>query len=279
MNSKRNEQFRFHDVFGKEKDCGRTDTLYQYIEGSLSKSEQEEFQTHLRDCDNCSALLAELQEGESVGQNMVLDARKADKIFSENRTKIQHWLNDKYRVSTLPPPLWNFRIPAYANAMLILLIAILAFPAYQSFVLKQQVTQLTDELDRQRISRPQQKPPDHTQPLVTEPEVSPSLLYPVRVERDTAAKTISISFEKNGTFTVLFSLPPEDFQNYTVEILKESQTIWQSQVTAFVGEPSKLISVQLHKEYFQEGKYDLKIFGNHGETKTLLSQFKLIISK
>jgi len=279
MNNKRNEQFRFQDIFGSEENCDRTDTMYQYFEGSLSKNDQEEFRTHLKDCDNCSGLLAELQEAESAGQNTILDATKADKIFSENRTKIQHWLNEKYPVSTLPPPRWNFRIPAYANAMLIFLIVILAYPAYRSFILERQVTELSEELSHQKNITTQQKPVDHPQPLIAEPEVSPSLLYPVRVERDTAANTIRVSFEKNRTFTVLFSLPPEDFQNYTVEIMKENQTIWQSQVAAFGGEPSKLISVQLHKEYFQEGKYDLKIFGNGGETKTLLSQFKLIISR
>jgi hypothetical protein len=279
-NNKRSEQFRFHDVFSKEEDCNRTDSMYQYFDGFLSQNEQEQFRKHLQDCDKCSGLLVELQEAESAGLNTVLDATKADKIFSENRTKIQNWLNEKYHVAKLPQPIWNFRIPSYANAMLIVLIAILAFPAYQSFVLKQQVTQLTEVLDREKSIRPhQQKPPDRTQPSVTEPEVSPSLLYPARIERDTATKAISVSFEKNQTFTLLFSLPPEDLQNYSVEIQKQDQTIWQNQMAASGDESSRLISVQLHKEFFQEGKYELKIYGNNGETKTLLSQFKLTISK
>jgi hypothetical protein len=274
-NSQRDERFHFQDVFGKETNCDRTNTLYEYFEGVLPQNEQSDFQKHLLDCDPCAKLLAELHEASAAAQNTLLDAHQADRIFSENRAKIQKRLTEKYPAVILPKS-WNFRIPVYANAMLIVVIGLLVYPAYRSFVLNQEVVQLNDQLNDLKS---QKKPPANTQPANVEPVISPSLLYSARIERDTSAKTIRIDFKKSLTFTLLFSLPPEDFQNYSVEIIRENQNIWQNQISAVGEDSSQLISIQLQKEYFQQGKYDLKIYGNREQTKTLLSQFELTIVK
>src|SRR5262245_25424247 len=156
MNNNQNDQrFQYHEIFGKETNCDRTNSLHQYFEGTLPENQQKEFRKHLADCDSCAKLLAELQEAETAAHDTILDANQADKIFSQNRASFQEQLKEKYGVVTLPPK-WNFRIPNYASAMLMVLIAVLIYPAYRSFVLDQQVTQLTEELNRERNNKPPQ---------------------------------------------------------------------------------------------------------------------------
>jgi hypothetical protein len=226
-------------------------------------------------CNSCPGLLAELQETVTIANQTVLDSNKADRIFQENRAKMEKSLDRQYRAGILPVA-WTFRLPPYVHATLILLFAILAYPAYRGVILKQEATKLRAELNLEP-SGARFKPELHAQKEQTpssEPVVSPSLLYPVRVERDAEDRTINVAFRANKTFALLFSLPAEDFENYSVEISRQNQ---------FISPPgegsSKLISVHLQAEYFQEGNYYLRIFGERQRTKTKLTQYKLTISK
>ena len=94
-----------------------------------------------------------------------------------------------------------------------------------------------------------------------EPVVSPSLVFPVRAEREAEQKTIRITFDENQTVALLFSLPSDNFERYVLEIDRQNQNIWRKEIQAVPGEASQLTSVTLHSGYFQKDEHQLKIFG------------------
>jgi hypothetical protein len=283
MSKKRlSQEYSFHDVFGTSENCDQAETLYEYFQDSLSKKDQEKFEQHLGDCSICAQMLSQLSESVRVTDRTVLDAEKADKIFRQNRVQIEEMLNQKYGTgSPLVPVARKFRLPANVNAMLVLLVFLLIYPSYRSFVLEREVTRLQHEIANlpKQTAAPQVKPlgPVVSQP--PEPVLSPSLVFPVRAERDAEQKTIRITFDENQTFALLFSLPADNFDRYVLEIDRQNRNIWRKEIPALHDVTSHLISITLHSGYFQQGEYQLYISGKEGANTTQLAIYKLIISE
>ena len=283
MSKKRlSQEYSFHDVFSTKENCDQTEILYEYFQDSLSKEDQEKFEQHLAGCPVCAQMLSELSESDRVLDRTVLDAEKADKIFGQNRVQIEEMLNKKYGTgSPVVPVTWKFRLPVYANAMLVLLVVLLIYPSYRSFVLEREVTRLQHEIANQpkQTSAPQRKPVAPVVSQSSEPVVSPSLVFPVRVERDAEQKTIRITFDENQTFALLFSLPSDNFDRYVLEIDRQNRNIWRKEIQAVPGEASQLTSVTLHSSYFQKDEHQLRISGLKGAKITQLNVYKLIFVK
>jgi hypothetical protein len=219
-----------------------------------------------------------LEEAKLVQENIVLDAEKAAKIFSQNREKLEALLDQRYGSHPVSPKMFfeRFRFPAYVNAMMLLLIGLLIYPSYRSFVLDHQVARLQGELSLEKDRNKQKTvaPVQVEEPRMNEPAVSPSLVYPVRTERSTEEKTIRLKFsEAQKSFTLVFSVPVEEFKGYFFEISQNHQTVWQSAMPIQSG----LISLNLHSGYLSRGEYTLTIYGVSGEKKTSLTTYKLLI--
>ncbi len=283
MSNKRvSQEYSFRDVFNTKENCDQTEILYEYFQDSLSNEDQEKFEQHLAGCPVCAQMLSELSESEKVLDRTVLNAEKADKIFRENRVHIEEMLNQKYGTgSPVVPVASKFRLPVYANAMLVLLVVLLIYPSYRSFVLEREVTRLLQEIANlpKQTSAPQIKPVEPVVNQSPEPVVSPSLVFPVRAEREAEQKTIRITFDKNQTVALLFSLPSDNFDRYVLEMDRESQNIWRKEIQTVPGEASQLISVTLHSAYFQKDEHQLKISGLKGSKTTQLARYKLIFTK
>ena len=287
MNKKpASQEYSFQDVFRTKENCDQTEILYEYFQDLLSKEDQESFEQHLTGCSICAQLLAELDESERVSGRTVVDAEKADKIFRQNRAQIEEMLDKKYgAASPVVPVARKFPFPAYVNAMLVLLVVLLIYPSYRSFVLEREVTRLQHEManlpqQTPAPAGPQVQPPGPAVSQAAEPVVSPSLVFPVRAERDAEQRTIRIPFdEEHQTFTLLFSLPSDNFERYVLEIERQNQNIWRKEIQTVRGETSQLTSVTLHSGYFHEGEYQLRISGIQEAGMTQLSVYKLIFVK
>ena len=284
MTKKRlNQEYSFQDVFKTKESCDQTEILYEYFQDSLSKEAQERFEQHLAGCSICAQNLAELSESEREMERTILDAEKADRIFRKNRVQIEEMLNKKYGASSPSVPVaWKFRLPVYANAMLVLLLVLLIYPSYRSFVLEREVTKLRQELANRpkqtAPQTPQRKPPEPAVSQPSEPVISPSLVFSVRAARTAEQKAIRINFDENQTLALLFTLP-ENFDRYVLEIERQNRNIWRKEIQAVPGEASQLISVTLHSGYFQKDEHQLKISGLKGARMTQLAVYKLIFVK
>ena len=281
MNPEKNKQeFSFHEIFSNEESCDQTEILFQYFQKFLAKPEEAKFREHLENCEGCLQVLADLEESEIAATNTVLHSQQADRIFEQNRLKLRHQLDTKYGVrSTEMPFISKFRAPAFINAFLVLIVAVLIYPTYRSFVLNQEVARLQQELSSRPANPAPSASPNVNPTAVPEPLVFPTAVYPVRSERDGERKIIPIHFdEQHQTFALVLSLPPENFESYDLEIHKRGKNIWMNQV-APKNDPPQLISVNLPADYFEEGNYELTVSGKRGEGLTELSRYELRISK
>lgn len=261
-----NQKFSFDDIF-LEASCDRRDSLYEYFQGILSERHPEEFLKHLSACATCTRLLAELEESKLAAENTVLDVEQADRLFRQNRVKIEDRLNQKFGIQQRPVLLRDlFRFPAYVNVMMIVLVAVLIYPSYRSFVLDQQVAQLRGELATEKARMPEKM----VVPQTIGPSVSAALVYPVRNERDPEQKTIRIT-QKDST--LVFSIPSEEFEGYLIAVSRNGQLIWQSKSPV----KSNLLSLTLHANDFPSGSYVLTVYGMAAEKKTSLTMYKLLI--
>lgn len=277
MNSRKTNLFFYDEVFTSQPECNRAFKAHQYFQQNLSGPEQEEFEQHLKSCDSCIRALSELYEADSATERIILDAQKADAIFEEGRAKFRRGPVD----SPLIPAARTFRFPTFTNALLVVLVAILAYPAYRSFVLDQQVTNLERDLQAAKNAQPS-KPaapqiPQQEPLAATEPVVSPSLIYAVRMERDAESQVIRMSFDQTQqNMTLVFSVPTEDYQSYLFEIVREGEAIWQSPIPVTSKETSQLVSIHLSREFFQTGEYRLQITGKQMEQEIRFPEYRLI---
>ena len=271
-----NQRFHYEDVFPQQRDCQRTEVVQRYFQQLLTTAEQEDFHDHLKSCDACVKLLAELQETEHTAEKLALDAAQADLIYQEGRRK----LNKTSVPLALPPR--SFPLPMFANALLLVVIAVLAYPAYQSFVLKREVSDLQNDLQNLRATSTDAPVPPAGQSVEEpslEPVAAPSLIYALRIERDSEEKTIPVTFGANqNAFTLVFSVPAEEFQTYVLQIVSGTKTVWQTEMTVSGKEASQLISLQLQKESLPPGEYRLKITGK-GKQEVTFPEYRLILSK
>jgi hypothetical protein len=296
--SKEKVSFTYQDVFPEtNSECNRQNDVFRYFENLLPQDEARSFEEHLTDCFHCAGLLADLDDTNRAADATMIDAGKADQIFSQTRARLEDRLGVRSRTPLhIPPPAKSFHIPAYMNLLLIGLVAALIYPSYKSFVLNNEVTELKKELSaeksksvgvsQQQVDALKQNYEKQIQSLneersqMSQPDLSGSAVYAVRTERSASNETINVSFGTQQTFNVVFSVPA-DFKIYAVEILDDGNQIWQRGITVQpqADSPSALISINLKADYFKDGVYRLKISGlDKQNNSTQLDEFKLKVS-
>src|SRR5688572_25819806 len=132
-----NFQFSYDEVFDSDSSCDRTKSLYEYFQNLLPKEDLQDFERHLSSCEACLKLLTELQQSEVNGQSLVLNPENTEKIYAEGRLKFGTKRPPAIHPATIP----GFRFSSM-NALMLLLVVSLAYPAYRSFVLRQEVREL-----------------------------------------------------------------------------------------------------------------------------------------
>ncbi|MCI0613799.1 zf-HC2 domain-containing protein [bacterium] len=289
--------FSYQDVFPeKGSECNRQDDVFRYFENLLSDDEARSFEEHLKDCSSCAGLLADLDETNRASEATMIDASKADQIFSQTRAKLGERLGVPSRALHIPPPERRFHIPAYVNILLIGLVATLIYPSYKSFVLNNEVTELKKELsaEKSKSGIPQQEIESLKQNYekqieslneerskLLQPDLSGSAVYAVRTERSASSQVINVPFGQQQTFNLVFSVPGGDFKSYLVEISDDGKQIWQNEITVTpqADSPSALISINLKADYIKEGVYRLKISGIDKKNDPIqLDEFRLKVS-
>jgi hypothetical protein len=294
--SKDKVSFTFQDVFPKGSECTRQNDVFRYFQNLVSEDEARSFEQHLTDCSCCAGLLADLDETNSAADATIIDAGKADQIFSQTKAKLEDRLGVPSRAVHIPPPARSFHIPAYVNLLLIGLVAALIYPSYKSFVLNNEVTELQKQLSaekskvggvsQQEVDALKQNYENQIQNLneersqMLQPDLSGSAVYAVRTERSASSQTINVPFGTQQTFNIVFSVPG-DFKSYAVEIFSDGNQVWQKEITvaAPADSPSALISINLKAEYFKDGVYRLKISGVDKQKNPMqLDEFKLKVS-
>lgn len=294
--SKEKVSFTYQDIFPEtNSECNRDNDVFRYFENLLPQDEARSFEKHLIDCSYCAGLVADLDETNRAAEATMIDAGKADQIFSQTRAKLEDRLGVRSRPLHIPPPSRSFHIPAYVNLLLIGLVAALIYPSYKSFVLNNEVSELKKELAAEK-ERPD-VPPQNIEELkqnyekqiqtlndersrMLQPDLSGSAVYAVRTERSASTQTINVPFGTQQTFNVVFSVPG-DFKSYVVEIFDDANQVWQKEITvaAQADSPSALISINLKADYFKDGTYRLKISGvDKQKNQTQLDEFKLKVS-
>jgi hypothetical protein len=309
MNKKAgNQTVSFDELFGKGgESCQRKDELFRYFQDLLSEEDAEKFEKHLSVCSQCARELAELQETETAATKIVLDSARAEQIFDRNLVRLQSSLDQKYGktnqelAADSPGALDRFfkvfSLPAYANALVILLLAILIYPSYKGFILDKETEKLRSELRIERarnsaepveIGQMKQEYEKQIQNLEEErrnllqPTLSSAGVYSVREERGAQTQTINLEFSPHQrNFNLLFSAPVGDYKSYKIEILDDQQSVWKDEVSPQAGanSTSALISVNLRAEYFQKTSYRLQISGIGKEGPKLLAAYKLKVTQ
>jgi hypothetical protein len=276
LKQKRAEQkFSFSDVFNSP--CTREQDVDRYFQGLLSESEKKEFETHLQSCNDCAALLMRLRELDIASQDTIVDAQEAEKIYQQNRDRLTQRFEGEAQLAPViqRKTSWNF-----ANVLMLVLVAVLLYPSYRSFVLKKKVVQLQKELDfEKKRNFPLFQTPAQAQNPSVDPIISPSTAYSIRLERHPEQKEIDVSFKNANSAALVFSLPRENFTNYQMEIFGESQRVWQGSIQSSGEDPMQIVSLELRKDFFRDGEYFLRITGEHASGKVLLADSKLLISK
>jgi len=295
--SKEKVSFTYQDVFPETgSECHKQDDVFRYFENLLPQDEARSFEKHLTDCSYCGGLLADLDETNRAAEGTMIDAGKADQIFSQTRAKLEDRLGVRSRMLHIPQPERSFHIPAYVNLLLIGLVAALIYPSYNSFVLNNEVTELKKELSAEKskiggipqheVDTLKQNYEKQIQSLnderskMLQPDLSGSAVYAVRTERSASTQTINVPFGTQPTFNIVFSVPG-DFKSYAVEIFNDTNQVWQKEITvaAQADSPSALISINLKADYFKDGVYRLKISGvDKQKNATQLDEFKLKVS-
>jgi hypothetical protein len=284
MNKGTNQKFTFDEVFQSEPNCAQSERVQLYFQGLLSEAEKQGMEKHLHSCAHCASFLADLEESETAISNVVLDAKKADKIFKQNRKRINERLDQRYPTAIPEKPFWTmFQIPAYVTVLAVVLMSLMIYPAYRSLVLTGKV----DKLERQLELAKQQ--PTNLGPYqqqiqalheerdrLLQPELAVSSIHPVRMERAPDDQLIDVIFSDAArTFSVVLSLPAGDFEHYRLDISKQNDVLWRRELPALHG--TSLVSIQLRAGYFKPGSYKLHVYGKIGERENAISQFQLRI--
>jgi hypothetical protein len=273
--------FLYTDVFQDASGCDQSDQLYRYFLRTLSKEQRTEFERHLSSCESCMSRLIQLSESERVAEQTIMDAGKSDHAYDLVRSKIQEALRRKYGGVSVPPPNRTFRKMIYLNAALLFAIALLIYPAYRSTVLDRQLKQLQHEFNVKQ-QRDRTTPPEEEPVIPNQPEVSPMLshakIYQLHLRRGGEENKIELLFDKvNQSFTLIFAVPPNNFDSYGSRIVRNERVVWESKVPATANKNPQLISVQLSAADLQDGEYTLQILGRSAERQTSFSPYKLMV--
>lgn len=300
----KNHRFSFHELFREEgKSCPHQDELFQYFQNLIGEEEQQKFERHLTSCSLCASQLAELQETATATTSLVLDSSVAEKILEQNRKKFENFLDEKFEEEVSKDSTRRsgrffkvFSFPGYANALVIALLLVLLYPAYQGFVLKDDVERLRNELGSEK-SKARVSPEDlslmketyekqiqtlkEERSVPIEPTLSPAGVYAVREERDGHLETISLNFnDRQKNYNLVFSVPAMGSRSSRVEILQDGKSIWKDEVTplASADSTSGLISVNLPAEYLKGNSYRLMISAIEKDGVKPLAEYKLKVT-
>jgi hypothetical protein len=276
------EKFSFQDVFiNNSKSCKEVENLQRYFLKLLTDGERQKFEAHLTGCETCLESLAQLSESDLAVETTVVDAKQAEIIFQKNRERIQEMFSHKYRNAPAAFAGKNYRLLMLINVMLFVAVAVLIYPAYTNRRLNQKIAQMETQLEMARTAERTNPPavtPVSPEPL--NPALSQSKLYAVDIHRGAEEENrIVISFKNtNRRFTLLFSVPPEDFTRYEVEIAKGEKQVWRGSLAATGGNQPQLISVMLDEQYFATGPYFLEITGVSGSRQVKFPKYILEVS-
>ena len=277
------ERFTFDEVFG-DTTCDRQDELFKYFEQRLPADAEKTFQKHITGCYSCARRLAELQQEQQAAQGISLDPEQSQRIFKVNRIRLQAVLDVKFP-GKLPAGVgfWqSFRLPAYANAMLLIVLAVLIYPAYRSFNLDRDLnlarTQLTEEQSENVRNAGEIQRLNDEKLALAKPSLSGSAIYAARRERDTEQQKIDVHFNsQQRSFNLVFALPPEAMQSCVVEIVNGSNVLWHEETAVDGANP--MVSIHLESTFFEPGEYLLRVSAKNGNAVNTLTEYKLKISK
>ena len=283
---KRKESFTFAEVFPDKNECDREAELFRYFEGRLSADEEKPFEKHLATCGTCAGKLAALQQEDRAVQDLVLDSEQAGGIFEKNRARLRGALDAKYAPvqSARLPFLAAFRMPAGAGAFMILLLAVLIYPAYRSFVLDREIERLRGDLESERSKNTAagsnarageiQRLKEANREL-TEPSLSSSAVYSARSERAGEHPTITVNFQGGRGFDLVFALPPAS-GDCMVEVVQGTTPVWRREIS--VSQANPLISIHLQPGYFHPGEYNLRISERKDGEYRGIVEYRLMIT-
>lgn len=276
------ERFTFDEVFGENPTCERQTELFRYFEGRLPADAEKTYHQHLAGCSTCAGRLAELQLEQKATEGLSLDPEQTKRIFNANRVRLTAALDVKYPGEQRVNFWQSFRLPAYANAMLMIVIAVLIYPAYRSFVLERDLTlartQLTDQESANVRNAGEIQRLNEEKQALAQPSLSGSAIYAARRERDAGQQKIDVQFNsQQRSFNLVFALPPEAMQFCVVDIVSGSKILWHSETPIEGMNPT--VSVHLESAFFAPGDYLLRISGKNGSAVDGITEYKLKISK
>lgn len=247
MDNKEESRFSYSDVFEEERSCGHEEELLLYFQRLLSTEKKTRFEQHLKECSICSASLRELEQMEAAPE---FDGESAEKevFFRLERNRLRGSLHEEFGKREAPSP-WFVRAFSFSpavNAVMVALILLLFYPAYRFF-----------------LGEPQLSP---------KPELTPTVIKPIKLQRSAQIETIELSFNKEQrSANIVFSLPLVDYSSFAIEISRAQQPIWQGKIQP----TDSRISLILYRDYFESSAYQLTVFGLSDSGRTLLSRFTL----
>jgi hypothetical protein len=246
-NKQEKSHFSYSDLFQEAGSCSHDEELFLYFQQLLPTEKKPQFEQHLNECSICSASHQDLQEMEASTE-IDRDPVKDDLFFRLERSRLRRSFQTEYvKGESLAP--WfirTFSFPPAIGAAMISLILLLSYPAYRFFF-------------RQNG-------------LSLKPELTSTVILPVKLQRSAQMDTIDLTFNKDQQSTnIVLSLPLVDYSGFVVEISKGGKMAWQEEVHP----KDSRISLILHRNYFESGAYELTVFGLSDKDKILLSRFTL----
>ena len=290
--SKENEfqELTLEEVFAEAPPCAQTTNVIRYHEDLLNEPERLTFEKHLKECFPCAQALIQVHRAAEAGDEVALDPDKSRKIFEESRLRLRAHLDavyDRSKIQKVVPgpgrPAY-FHFPPYLNAILLVVIAALIYPAYRGFVWEQQIDILQQRPTQEVIEQMKRDSEKRIQEFnaekqkLVEPEVSGTNIYSIRPERDGKSDLIEIQFDgSQNIFPLTFALPAVDFGSYEVGVFRSGKIVWQTSYSPPTAHG--LLSIQFKRGYFENGTYLLRLEGKGEKGISLLAEYTLRISQ
>ena len=273
-------KFSYEEIFDHSSNCSHKETAFRYFERTLTREEEQQFENHLKECASCGALLAGLQESETSASATILDATKADQIFDINRRKLEQRLGYRTQERRLYT---GFTPSRYLHVLMPVLIVVLLFSLYRNYMLQNEISGLTDQVQQQKEQFLRQKaaptPPVMQQNQKVEPDISATAIYPVRMERS-AGIPIRLLFDNAArSRAMVFALPSIDYAQYHLKLEQNGAMIWERTVDrVMLDSSSPLISVRFDADFLKSGEYLLTIVGRDENKETTIGKYPITVT-
>jgi hypothetical protein len=239
-------RFSFSDVFHEAVSCSHDEELLLYFQRLLSDEKKSRFEQHLNECSICSASLQDLQEMESTTE-FDGEQTKEEEFFRLERNRLRKSFQNENSRNELTAPWYTrtFSVPLALSAAMAALILLLCYPAYKFF-----------------MGMPG---------LSMKPELTSTVILPIKLQRSPQVETIEVTFNKDKrSASIIFSLPLVDYSSFAVEI-SNGKPAWHE----VIHPKDSRISLILHRDYFESGAYKLSVFGLSDTERILLSRYNL----